>query len=428
MSRMTRKNLRSIKARFAEKTGAVLEPAAAGHFPARKLAVLAAVVAMCLALAAFGWPLFSSLDGDELSLYGTYEGGGIVSVRVENRSDKKLSFQEQTKLMRWVTSQEVPGTGGAVKFENTEFAPHSEGVMRLDLSEAYDVASLEQSATNEEWFYLILTNNEFLFGQDWMCSIHFTTAQTEPAEEETKSTPAEQEILEKIREELRFYFEESYENTLMAFNEANFLYQQKVQEVLARFEGKVVPSLSPKIMVGGPTAFLTPEPIMGDLPEGTVVDEAVPPELQSRLVSAEWGYRDAYGRMVATADEKTWIQMAMLPLSPGQTDGGAALPLCFLFVYDAAEAVPENYAFLYGQIYSFGELESCLVRRDEHYAIYDATGLIYTDVDAYLDDFLAANPEVYCDDQIRQRVRNIYALFRDREALAERIQYLWITE
>ena len=221
MSRMTQRNLQNVKKRFSEETGVDLR----GGKPrpmVRKTLVLAAVVAAFLVLTAFTWPLFSSLDGDELSLYGTYEGNGMVAVRVENRSDKQLSFQKQAKLMRWVTSAEVPTLGGEIEFENTEFPPHSEGVMRLDLSEAYDVQALEQSSTNAEWFYLVLTNNDFLFGQDWMCSIRFAIPEEAP---ETVGNPessaVEPEILEEIPLTLRCDCSHEYiERVLLSMGEA----------------------------------------------------------------------------------------------------------------------------------------------------------------------------------------------------------------
>lgn len=418
MSRMTKKNLQSIKNRFSEKTGTAL-PEAQALPPVRKLAVLAAALAAFLVLTAFAWPMFSSLDGDELSLQGTYEGAGIVTVRVENRSDKKLRFQKQAKLMRWVNAEEVPGLGGEVKFENTEFEPHSDGSMYLDLSEAYDVQALEQSKTNDEWFYLVLTNNNFLFGQDWMCSIRFSLPEENPENPVTaESIAVEPEILAEIREELRFYFEESYSDTLMAFNEANFLYQQKIKEVLARFDGKIVPSLSPRILVGGPTEFLQPEPVLKPDPE----------EGSDLKTEVQWRYTDGFGRMVAAKDEKAWLLSVLLPSRSGQTDGTVPLPVCFLFVYDAREAQPENYAFIYGRLCSFAELEACLVLRDEHYAIYDAAGLFCREPDAYLDAFLAANPDVSRDGEIREMVHKVWDRYKDREALADRIGYLWFTE
>lgn len=434
MKRMTKKNLHNIQCIFGEKTGVDLNPAhRQWPFPARKLWILAAAVIASLAMTAFTYPLFSSLDGDALGLYGTYEGNGIVSIRVENRSDKELKFQKKTKLLRWVTSEEVEKLGGEAVFENTDFAPYSEGTMTIDLSKAYDMKALEESNTSAEWFYLVLTNNNFLFGQDWMCSVNFgrlePEAETEPAEEETiPSVSVDPMIAEDIEEELRFYFEESYGGDLLAFNGANFQYQQKVEEVLSRFAGTVVPALGPTLMVGGPSEFLDPEPIMGKPRSGVIFDDSVPEDQQYLLTLSEWTYTDAYGRMVASADEKAWVQTAILPQYQGQTDGGVTIPLIFLFVYDAERAQPENYAFIYGQLHSFEELEEYKVLEDEHYAIYDATDLIYTDVDAYIDYFLTTRTDVYCDDQIRQRVRNIYDFYQDKENIRQMYGYLEFPE
>ena len=420
MSAMRRKNLAAIKRRFEEETGVVLTPART--VPVRKLLLLAAVIACCAVMLAFTSPLFTPLEGDELSLTGTYEGNGIVSILVENRSDKKLKFQSKTRLMRWVTSEEVERLGGKPVFENTEFAPRSSGIMRVDLSPAYDVKALEESATNAEWFYLVLTNNEFLFGHDWMCSVSFGTG--EPAPEETRPhAPVPAETAEQVEEALRFYFEDAYGDTLMAFNEANFQYQQKVEEILKRFPGTVVPALSPDIMVGKPSVYLDPEPMMGKIPGDVCFDEAVPREEQHLLTGSHWTYTDGFGRMVASAGEKAWAQAAVLPQKEGQTDGGVTLPLVFLFVYDADLAIPENYAFLYGRLHSFAQLEDCLVRRDGDYAIYNATDLIYTDLDAYLDYFLTTREDVFCDDAVRARVHRIYEFYQDRQQLAELIEY-----
>lgn len=430
MKPMTKKNLRNIRCRFEEKTGVDLNPAHRGYScSGKKMLILAAAIAACLAMLAFTYPLFSSLDGDALSLRGTYAGNGIVQIEVENRSDKVLNFQKQTKLMRWVTSEELPRLDGEAVFENTCFEPHSRGTMTIDLSKVYDIQALEKNYTQEEWFYLLLTNNNFLFGQDWMCSLNFGQQEPEAVTEETvPSVSLEPTLAENIAEELKFYFEESYAGELMAFNGPNFQYQQRVEEVLTRFEGTVVPALSPVFMVGGPSELLDPEPVMGKPPECVIFDESVPEDQQYLLTLSEWTYTDAYGRMVASADEKAWVQTAILPQYAGQTDGGVTLPLIFLFVYDANMAKPENYAFLYGQILSFGDLEEYKVLEDQHYAIYDATRLIYTDVDTYLDDFLTRRTDVYCDDQIRQRVHNIYDFYQDRENIKAMYGYLRFPE
>ena len=427
MSRFKKENLRHIQAIFEEKTGADLNPAHRYHprRPVRTTLVFAAVLMFATLMLGFTATLFTPLNGDELSLAGTYEGNGIVSVYVENKSDKNLKFQQKTKLIRWVGGEEVAPLGGDVIFENTEFPAHSSGIMTMDISKAYDYKALEESDTGAEWFYFVLTNNDFLFGHDWMCSVTFgeeNTEETVPEEQPRYEGDTSAENIEEIEEELRFYFEDTY-NELLAFNGANFRYQQKVQEVLARFNGTVIPSMSPTIMVTGTSQFLDPEPKMDKPPADVTFDDTVPQEQQYLLTWSDWTYVDGYGRMVASQSEKAWAQVAMLPQRAGETDGGVALPLIFLFVYDAEAAKDENYTFIYGQLHSFEEMEQYKVLEDEHYAIYDATDLIYTDVDAYLDYFLTTRTDIYCDDLIRQRVHNIYEFYQDKENIRNMYGY-----
>lgn len=425
MSRFKKENLRHIQAIFEEKTGADLNPAHRYHprRTVRTTLVFAAVLIFATLMLGFTGRLFTPLDDDELTLSGSYEGNGIVSIYVENGSDKNLTFQKKTKLMRWVGSEEVETLGGKVIFENTEFPAHSSGTMTLDISKAYDVKALEESDTSGEWFYFVLTNNDFLFGHDWMCSVTFgTKKETAPEEPPVYTGDATAANIEEIEEELRFYFEETY-NEVMALNGANFQYQQKVQEVLARFDGTIVPALSPTIMVGGPSEFLDPEPKMDKPPADMIFDESIPAEQQYLLTWSDWTYTDAYGRMVATVNEKAWSQVAVLPQRKGETDGGVTLPLIFLFVYDAEMVTDENYAFIYGQLRSFADLEDYKVLSDEHYTLYDFTDLIYNDVDAYLDYFLTTRTDVYCDDQIRQRVHNIYDFYRNKDNIRNMYGY-----
>lgn len=177
MNRMTKQNLCNIKDIFETKTGTVLR--SRYHFPVRKMIVLAAVIVCCFTLAAFTYPLFTPLAGDELALSATYEGEGIVSVFVVNGSEKDLVFEEQLKLFSWSTGEEIePSTGaeiepseGKVRFYNTKISAHSSAVMTIDLSEAYDMEVLEATTSG---YYLLLTNNDFLFGHDWICSFHFS--------------------------------------------------------------------------------------------------------------------------------------------------------------------------------------------------------------------------------------------------------------
>lgn len=425
MGRLTKRNLYNIKCIFEEKTGAVLNPAhrTQRKRPVRAALALATAIVACLALVAFTGPLFSPLDGDVLRLSGSYEGNGVVTVYVENGSDKELKFQEQVKLYNWGTAEEIESTG-QVKMENTVFSAHSSGIMTIDLSGAYDVDALESARpadTHTFYYYLLLTNQDFLFGQDWMCSISF--AQTEgiaPTEEAVAQTlppkPVEAIIAEDIEEELRFYFEDSYKNQIMATNEANFEYMQKVQELLTRFEGTVIPPVEPMLIVKR-------------LPENVVLDESYPMERQYELVGQYHHIIDGYGRIVAgfnspTGWENALTLGALLPQYQGEVGGGAeVIPLIYMFTYEVSAIQGDCYAFIYGQLLSFEEMEEYKVYEDDQYAVYEVTELFYTDLDAYLDYFLTTRSDIYCDEQIRQRVHNIYDYFKDKETLGSLFHY-----
>ena len=171
MSELKKENLENIKSIFEAKTGVELPKSRTVRRSARVAIVLAAVIA-CLSITAFAGMQFSSLDGDELALDAVYEGEGVVAISVENRSDKLLEFDEKFYLRRW-SGDTVQVNMEEVRFENTVFAPGSSGIMRIDLSDACDVAALEQSLEGNDHYYFLLTNNGFAFGQDWMCSVDF---------------------------------------------------------------------------------------------------------------------------------------------------------------------------------------------------------------------------------------------------------------
>lgn len=120
MDSFNKTNLQNIKDIFEEKTGVALETRRRRQ-PIRAAMLVAAVLVCSLTMTAFAVSLFSSLSGDDLSLSATYEGNGIVTIQVANKSDKDLSFQRQLKLMRWSTGKEVEPVSDTIVFDGTEF-------------------------------------------------------------------------------------------------------------------------------------------------------------------------------------------------------------------------------------------------------------------------------------------------------------------
>lgn len=198
-----KRNLHNIQTIFQQKTGVDLHPVKSRFLPVKMTVIMAAILLCGFSMTAFTYNLFSSLRGDELSLSASYQGNGIVSVQVENRSDKQLNFQPQLKLIRWSTGQEIKPVSDDVVFSKTEFQPHTSGTMTVDLSQAYDIEQLEQPL-NEDHYYFVLTNNDFLFGQDWMCTVYFCEPVEIEMEYPDEIVPVETDALlsEQIAEQL----------------------------------------------------------------------------------------------------------------------------------------------------------------------------------------------------------------------------------
>ncbi len=421
MSRFTKKNLHNIRKTFEEKTGVNLN--VESRVSPKKTKYLLLAAALCaLLLASCARTLFSGLNGDDLSLKGTYLGDGIVSIEVVNRSDKALEFQKQVKLMGWRNGEVEPLPGGTVRVENTRFPAHSGGTMLVDLSEAYDIKALENGTwgtLEESGYYLVLTNHDFLFGHDWMCFFHFSepTEETTPTEPEMPPEPAPAQNLDGITDDLKSYFEDTYLDEPPTMTQAHFAYQQKVQELLAQTNGTLVHPVDPHVFV--------------QTPREQVFDETLPMDIQYQVVIQQYHSLDAFNRMVGaafsgTGSDQSLQIMAALPEYQGQTDGGQCIPVVYLFVYERAALTAENpYAFIYGNIIPFSRMEQDKVYEDDRYVIYDMTDLFYTDLDAYLDDFVSVmkgKVSLYFDEQIRRRVHNVYDYFRDVQTLSGLIE------
>lgn len=407
MEPFTHQRQTSIEARFCQKAGLPFSPRR--RRPVRTVLVLAAVLACLLSLTAFAASLFSPLSGDDLSLSAQYQGAGVVTVTVENGSDKVLTFQPQLKLLRWSTAQEVePLSGGAVQFENLRFDPHSTGVMTVDLSGAYDVAALEEPLPGDHYYFL-LTNQDFVFGQDWICSVWFSDGDegskplspAEPAGPDEALT-AQAEIL------LRPFLENTATDPDTRRQQAQD-YWAACQEVMAAAEGRVVSSVSPMV------ALSKEDP-------SVIFDDAIPAGEQfRRLTFQTWTLWDSYGVPVGGhATEHALEISGLVPQRQGETDGGAAVPLCYFMFYDRADTEdPEALALIRGQLLSFSQLEDAKVWEDGQFVCYDVTDLFYTDLGQHVKRVLSQYTDVYSDDQIVARLEAIAAYYRDRNVLRD---------
>ena len=413
MRSFSEENYRNIQSLFTEKTGVPLRKRRAAR--AVPFALVAAVLAALLTVTALAADLFSPLAGDELALGAVYEGGGVVSVHVENRSDKELKFQKQLRLLRWDTSEEIaPKRGAAVRFANTAFAPHTEGVMTLDLSRAYDLEALDEPLA-QGGYYLVLTNSNFVFGQDWICFIHAAapeeTGETaEPTAAPLAPAETDAELTARVEETLRPFF--AMTGDVAQRRARNAEYYAACAELLAPLGTRVARPAPSDIVIG-------------DAEEGVIFDSAAPADMQHLLTGENYTTLDAYGLPVGGAPgEEALVLSALVAQREGDTDGGAPIPVVYLFTYFREDVENADYLFVHGQLVPLSEVEDRRVYEDERYVCYELSAYFYTDVQTHAETLCAQRGDVCWNDAARLRVQKIYDYYTSTDTLARLVRHL----
>lgn len=180
VEKYSRKNLKNIQTIVQKETGAAIVPdGKLTGYQFRRMALLVGSILCFITLCAFGYAKFSDLNGDEAAFAAVYQGDGRFEILVINDSDRELNLQDDVKVMQWSTSKEVEGNNDRISMSGLTIAPHSQGTVSIDISEGYDVEAMKTNLQEKDWYYFVLTNNDFAFGQDWMCSFDFEIEQTE---------------------------------------------------------------------------------------------------------------------------------------------------------------------------------------------------------------------------------------------------------
>lgn len=407
MHRFRTSNFRNIETRFYEKTGVNTARHTKKHRRVHTLCTLLVIMLCSLSLSAFGYAKFSALAGDDLSLYSVYRGEGVVEIHVENRSSTDLKFQPQLKLMRWVGAQELPADGKVV-FENTDFPAGSSGVMRIDLSDAYDVAALEEPL-QDDYYYFVLTNNNFLFGQDWMCSVFFAEPMVSPTEPIQPIAPqqADMQLTAQVEPSLQHYFEQETITDPMARNQMADAYFADCAQLIAEADEHVVSSVSPLLLI--------------DDPDDVIFDENVPADLQRGLLGLDQSLLDGFNIPVGGSfDEHALTIQGCIPDREGDNDGGWAIPLVYIFTYQKSDIQSQDdLVFIRGRFLTFAQMEEHKVYEDEEFVSYEMTHLFYSDLEEYIAAMLTQNPSVFYDESIALRLHNMVEYYTDNDNLRD---------
>ncbi|MCM1092022.1 MAG: M23 family metallopeptidase [Butyrivibrio sp.] len=206
MKKYNSENLKNIQSIVERKAGVdITSGVNSGGYQIRKLTLLAGGLLCFVMLSAFAYAKFSDLNGDMAGFASVYQGNGRFEIVIVNDSDKELRLQNKVKVMQWSTGREVEGDSGKIKMSGEAVAPHSQGIVSIDLSEGYDVETMEENLQEKDWYYFVLTNNDFAFGQDWTCAFDFEIGQTQEVMAQAVSSMEERAEREREKAEEQQY-------------------------------------------------------------------------------------------------------------------------------------------------------------------------------------------------------------------------------
>lgn len=205
MEEYNRKHLKNIQTIVQRETGAaVTSGVKTTGRRVGKPALIACSLLCFIALCAFAYVEFSALNGDDAGFAAIYQGNGRFEILVVNNSDKVLKIQDQVKVMQWSTAREVEGNPGEIKMETLNIAPHSQGIVTIDLSAGYDIKAMEENLPEGDSYYFVLTNHNFAFGQDWMCFFDFEVEYRKALEAAVANNEARMEAARKKAAEQKY--------------------------------------------------------------------------------------------------------------------------------------------------------------------------------------------------------------------------------
>lgn len=354
---------------------------------------------MALIFAACAPILFNSLSGDDLSLNATYQGNGIVEITVENKSDKILHFQESVKLKHWSTDQEISAKG-KVRFSGTKIPAHGSGIMTIDLSNAYNMAELEMPLSSDS-YYFVLTNNNFLFGQDWICSVDFFEKQDEEPvySNPISSSKASPDLAKEVEPDLQRFFDTPIDPQTR--RELYSEYYEACAELVQNSGKNVIHPVSP-----------APCLLCDDPPEGTIFDSNLPKDVQYQLIGLQESSVDDFFFPVGAAREDTAIVFSVV-VPQSQADcyrvQGDAIRIGYVMVYDAQQCqAADAYTLIHGQLVPINDLAQHIVYEDSQYIAYNVTDYFFTDIDAHIAAFQSWRADLFFNDDVYSRIKNAY--------------------
>ena len=118
------------------------------------------------------------------------------------------------------------------------------------------------------------------------------------------------------------------------------------------------------------------------------------------------------------------VLSALVAPRAGDTDGGAPIPVVYLFTYFREDVENADHLFVHGRLVPLSEVEDRRVYEDERYVCYELSEYFYTDVQTHAETLCAQRGDVCWNDAARQRVQKIYDYYTNAETLAKLVRHL----
>ena len=212
-------------------------------------------------------------------------------------------------------------------------------------------------------------------------------------------------LVAEITEELRPYFE-TYTLDPAERNRLAAEYIMLCQELLGQVEGTIIPPVSPMELT-----LKEPE-------EKVMFDTSVPSDMQLQLTGLHRRITDGYDKIIGASDmEEAMVLSAYIPQKKGDVDGGVDIPLLYIFIYETESIQKaqgsQGYVFIRGRLMTLEQMESFKIYEDGQYTCYEVSPLFYTDLRQYVESMVSQRSDVYFDEQVWERVQNIYDYYRE---------------
>ena len=223
-----------------------------------------------------------------------------------------------------------------------------------------------------------------------------------------QSSPAEADpgIVWQVTPELQSFFDESILTDKEKRAEVVAAYYERCAEVIRTSGKNVIHPVSPA------PAFL-----IDDLPEGIILDENLPDEIQYQLISLKTASMDSYAFPVGASWEDTaYIFSVIVPQKEADLSEatGDAIQVTYVIAFDSAQAAQEDaYTLLHGQLVLLSELTPDMVYQDERYTAFNVTRYFFSDLDTHIAAFRQCRTDLFFNEDVLERIHNGYAYLQE---------------